>query len=104
MMDLEKIDTATSKRSTRSQQREDLTRVCSAPHIDNQTVFYPEDELETNGSSTLSSDQAGVNNDVENAPPAELEKSQTSKSQRSQRDPKLVRIGCCSSSWRNSGF
>ncbi|KAL1968655.1 hypothetical protein VTN77DRAFT_1481 [Rasamsonia byssochlamydoides] len=103
MKDLEKTETATSRRSSQSQQRQDvsssITRVYSAPHIDNQSVFYsgPEEEdLEGNTASTLGSEDlpqsandTPANNDVENQATA-LEKSQTVKSQRSQRDPKLV--------------
>lgn len=109
MSDLEKVDTAASRRSNVTQPRREgpssMSRVYSAPHIDNQSAFYfdhdeshDEDHSDLEDSlnpSFTNQDEPNTTEDTERgALPRDLQKSQTARSQRSQRsqrDPKLVR-------------
>lgn len=103
MADIEKVDTAASRQSAQSQSRRaDVTRVYSAPHIDNQSAFYVTDgnegdedgeNLDRTAPSYTNQDDSSSQQDLENGSQVpELQKAQTAKSQRSERDPKLVSL------------
>uniref|UniRef100_A0A093V9F7 Putative transporter n=1 Tax=Talaromyces marneffei PM1 TaxID=1077442 RepID=A0A093V9F7_TALMA len=93
---MEKVASADSKRSERTPS---LSRVYSAPHVDNQSAFYAtskgEDGQETD--PVVPSYTAQDNQDLENGnsgggsdPDGDLQPTQTSRSQRSELDSKLV--------------
>lgn len=95
---MEKVASADSKRSERTPS---LSRVYSAPHVDNQSAFYAtskgEDGQETD--PVVPSYTAQDNQDLENGnsgggsdPDGDLQPTQTSRSQRSELDSKLVCI------------
>ncbi|KAH8695023.1 major facilitator superfamily domain-containing protein [Talaromyces proteolyticus] len=105
MADLEKTNTATSKQSHRSQRLEasqSVTTAYSAPHIDNQSAFYVTsngedgdedgDNLDGVVPAYTNQDEPSSKGDLESGSQAvELQKARTARSQRSERDPKLVR-------------
>lgn len=102
MVDLEKVNTAGSQ-SRRLEASQSITRVYSAPHIDNQSAFYVTDgnndedtkSVDPTAPSYTNQDDSSSQQDLENGSQvAELQKAQTAKSQRSERDPKLVSQGC----------
>jgi hypothetical protein len=109
MPDIEKVNTAASRQSAQSQSQsqrlevsQSITRVYSAPHIDNQSAFYVTDgndgdedggNLDRTAPSYTNHDDSSSQQDLENGSQvAELQKAQTAKSQRSERDPKLVSL------------
>ncbi|GAM39746.1 membrane transporter [Talaromyces pinophilus] len=93
MADMEKVASAASRRS-------DLSRVYSAPHMDNQTAFYAtskeEDGRETDSVVPSYTARDDDNADLENGSGSsdghddDLQPTQSSRSRRSERDPKLV--------------
>lgn len=95
MADMEKVASAASRRS-------DLSRVCSAPHVDNQTAFYAtskeEDGRETDSVVHSYTARDDDNADLENGSGSsdglddDLQPTQSSRSRRSEQDPKLVCI------------
>lgn len=95
MADMEKVASAASRRS-------DLSRVYSAPHMDNQTAFYAtskeEDGRETDSVVPSYTARDDDNADLENGSGSsdghddDLQPAQSSRSRRSERDPKLVCI------------
>ncbi|CRG86171.1 Alpha-galactosidase [Talaromyces islandicus] len=103
MSDIEKVDTAASRQSAQSRRldvSQSVTRVYSAPHIDNQSAFYVTDgneggedgeNLDRTAPSYTNQDDSSSQQDLENGNQVpELQKAQTAKSQRSERDPKLI--------------
>lgn len=97
MADMEKVTSTVSRRS-------DLSRVYSAPHMDNQTAFHAtskeEDGRETDSvvpSYTARDDdnadlETGSGSGSSDGHDDDLQPTQSSRSRRSERDPKLVCI------------
>lgn len=100
MAEMEKVASAASKRSDRAPS---LNRVYSAPHIDNHAAFYgsskEEDGQETDSVVPSYTTKAEDNRDLESGDGSvgpdqddALQHARTARSQRSERDPKLVSI------------
>lgn len=99
MVDMEKVASAASRKSERTPS---LSRVYSAPHMDNQSAFYAtskdEGGQETDAVVPSYAANDDDNQDLESGnsdgsdQDGNLQPTQTSRSQRSERDPKLVCI------------